>query len=127
MVQKKCIRAINGIPPWESCKPLFQKLKILTLPGMYILECAKFVRRHFDLFIKAQDRCPRKVRDPDRIVLPRAPRTSLYKKNCYHMCGLIYNKIPKNFKELPNNLFFIKLKLWLLEKGFYSINEFINT
>lgn len=126
IVQKKCIRAIGGIPSWESCKPLFKKFKVLTLPCMYIFECAKFVRNNENLFIKAHELYPRNTRDPNRIVLPRVPKTTLYQKNCYVMCGRVFNAIPIDIKELPINQFKRKLRLWLLENMFYSVADVFN-
>lgn len=124
--QKKCVRAIAGIPPWESCRLLFKEYRILTLPCMYILEAAKFARTHSELFVKAKDKYPRNTRDPERIVLPRAPKTALYSRNCYAMCGSIYNNIPNIIKELPFTKFCQKLKLWLLQQSYYTVDEFIH-
>ncbi|KAI5637383.1 reverse transcriptase (RNA-dependent DNA polymerase) domain-containing protein [Phthorimaea operculella] len=38
IAQKKCVRAICGKKPRESCVPLFKELGILPLPCLYILE-----------------------------------------------------------------------------------------
>jgi len=51
-VQKKIIRALLGFRykrsniPLTSCKKLFVDLEILTLPSLFIFECAKFFRNH---------------------------------------------------------------------------------
>lgn len=121
--QKRCIRAIVGIPPEESCKPHFKKLGILTLSCMYILEICVFVRSHPNLFTKAKDKFPRNTRNPHRLVLNCTPRTTMFMKNCYAMCIQIYNKIPDCIKELPFILFKKHLKAWLLDRAYYSIHE----
>lgn len=126
IAQKKCIRAIGGIPPWRSCKPLFKQFKLLTLPCMYILESALFVRKNPNLFAKASELYPRNTRNPDRIVLPKLPRTSMYLNSSYVMCGKIYNAIPSEIKSLPHNKFINKTKHWLQEKCFYTIAEFFH-
>nr|CAX36785.1 hypothetical protein [Papilio dardanus] len=41
VAQKKCIRAICGLHPQESCRPAFKRLGLLPLPALYIYEiCA---------------------------------------------------------------------------------------
>ncbi|KAI5638092.1 reverse transcriptase (RNA-dependent DNA polymerase) domain-containing protein [Phthorimaea operculella] len=48
--QKRCIRSICGLKCTDSCKPYFRKLKLLTVPSMYIFEAALFVRKNPRLF-----------------------------------------------------------------------------
>lgn len=125
VTQKKCVRAIFGIPPYQTCKPLFKELKLLTLPSLYIFEICKFVKNNLDLFHKARDVYSRNKRNPDRLVLHFSPRTALYMKNCLCMCIKIYNKIPENIKTLGPILFKKKLFAWLLERNFYNVKELI--
>ncbi|XP_072934947.1 uncharacterized protein [Epargyreus clarus] len=42
--QRRCIRAMCNLKQRDSCKPHFKKLHILTLPSLYIFECAVFVK-----------------------------------------------------------------------------------
>ncbi|KAI5643725.1 reverse transcriptase (RNA-dependent DNA polymerase) domain-containing protein [Phthorimaea operculella] len=35
-MQKRAIRIIARIPPWESCKEFFKKYEILTVPSLYV-------------------------------------------------------------------------------------------
>lgn len=125
IAQKKCLRAIYGIPPYQTCKPLFKELNLLTLPSLYIFEISKFVKNNIELFNKASDINPRNTRNPNKLVLNFVPRTTLYMKNCLNMCLKIYNKIPENLKMLNRPLFDKKLYAWLLEKSYYNINELI--
>lgn len=125
IAQKKCIRAMCGKPPWEPCKPLFKNLKLTTLPSMYVLEAAYFVKTNPNLFVKASEIFPRGTRDKNRIVLPYIPRTTLYSNNSYAMCRKIYNKVPLDIINLPNKLFKQKFKIWLIDKCFYSVKEFL--
>ncbi|CAK1587000.1 unnamed protein product [Parnassius mnemosyne] len=47
--QKRAIRAMVCVPPWESCKEYFKKLKVLTAPSVYVLILLTDVikNRHF--------------------------------------------------------------------------------
>jgi hypothetical protein len=53
IVQKKCVRALSGARPLDSCRPLFKKLSLLTVASLYILEVGIFVKKHPDLFVTA--------------------------------------------------------------------------
>ncbi|CAG9782744.1 unnamed protein product [Diatraea saccharalis] len=124
--QKKCIRYIVGIPPYESCKEYFKVLNILPLPCMYIFEICIFVKGHPELFIRAKDLYPRNTRNSNRLVLDFMPKTELFKRNCYAMCIKIFNKLPISIQELPILQFKKKLKMWLLDNMIYSIHNWIN-
>lgn len=125
IVQKKCIRAICGKSPYESCKPLFKRLGIMTLPSLYIFELATFVRTNYDLFTEAQAIFPRSTRNSNRLVLELTPRLALYQKQYYAMCIKIFNAIPNDFKTLPINRFRRVLANWLKQKSFYTIQDFL--
>lgn len=126
IAQKKCIRAIYGLPPNESCKPLFKELALLPLPSLYIYEICMFVHKHQELFVKASDLYPRNKRNPDRLVLEDTPKSTKYNKNCLTMCVRIYNKIPSNLKVLSSKLFKNKLYEWLNVNNFYNIKELLD-
>lgn len=49
----------------------------------------------------------------------------IYKRNVYNMCITIYNKLPEELKELNGNIFRNKIRGWLLEKCFYTVNEYL--
>ena len=61
--QKKIVRIISGVPPRTHTKPLFSKLKILTLDGIYRYMLALFMYKYvndmipplFDMFIVNAD------------------------------------------------------------------------
>lgn len=122
--QKKCIRAICGAGPLESCRPLFKKLGLLTLTSLYILEIGIFVKKHPELYAKATEFKKFASRDPTRLAVSLC-RSTLCQKNCYIMSIKIFNKIPKHIRELPLNHFKIKLKKCLVQSCFYTINEFL--
>lgn len=125
VIQKKCVRAIYGLTPLDTCKPVFQKLNILTLPCMYIFEISKYVRLNHELFTIASDVYNEKqLRNPGKLVFANKPRTVLFQKNCYAMCIKIFNALPMYIKSLPIPKFQKKLKKWLISKSFYTLNEF---
>lgn len=76
------------------------------------------------LFQEKKDNCYFATRHPNRLCVPPS-RSALRSKNSTHMCVMIYNKIPENIKILTFNKFKIKLHEWLIDKCYYSMNEFM--
>lgn len=124
IAQKKCVRAIQGIPPDVSCRPLFKKLGLLPLPSLYVYETCMFVRKHKYLFRTAADVSSRNRRDKFRLVLDEFPRSTKYSKSCLAMVVRIYNKLPCKLKLLNGRQFKIHLFKWLNDNNFYSIKEY---
>lgn len=65
--QKRCIRAMFNLKTTDSCKQLFKKHKILTLPSLYIYEVAIFVKNNEHLFVHAHDIHDRNLRNRNRL------------------------------------------------------------
>lgn len=126
IAQKKCVRAIFGVTQDVSCRPLFKKLNVLPLPCLYIEEIAKFVKQYRKEFYRQlKDISVRNRRNPNRLIIDEIPKTTRFKKNCYWMGHMIFNKIPKSIQELPINKFKKSLHEWLLQSMFYSVDEFL--
>lgn len=82
-----------------------------------------FVRNH-PKFFRSVTQLPRlRKRDLTKLVVP-SHKTVLFTKNCYYMCTLVYNKIPKEFREFHLVKFKKTLKDWLITKCYYSLQEF---
>lgn len=126
IAQKKCIRAISGLQPDDSCRPMFKRFGLLPLPCLYIYEVCVFVANNKHLFKSANDVNPRNRRDPHKLVLSDLPRLAKYNKNCLAMCVRIYNKIPSRFKTLNSRKFKTELHKWLNECNFYSLKDFMD-
>ena len=124
--QKKCIRAIYGVPPDTPCRPLFKKLNVLPLPCLYILNVAIFVKKYTYLFTQTKDIVVgRTLRNMKLLVHDECPKSESYARNCYSMCIKINNKIPDLLKELPVHRFRKSLRAWLMTHLFYSTREFL--
>lgn len=126
-MQKKLIRILANIPQYESCKSYFQKYNVLTVPSVYIFEIAKFVRNYPEYFTKLGDlerRYPQ--RHKNKLVM-LINRLRLNSTSTLIMSIKIYNKLPKQLtEEKKDKLFLSKLKQYLINKAYYSVNEFLN-
>lgn len=126
IAQKQCLRAICNVDSLTSCRPLFPALKILTVACMYIYELCVFVKSNPNLFIKRCESHNTVTRYPNRLLL-HASTTQLYGRNSYQMAIKVYNRLNDDMKSLSLEKFKLKLKNWLLEKSFYSLNEYFES
>ncbi|KAF9799130.1 hypothetical protein SFRURICE_006390 [Spodoptera frugiperda] len=121
--QKKCIRAMCGLKQTDSCKEYFKKLGLLTVPSIYILESALFIKQNSTLFTLESG-----SRNRSRLYnnISRTFKTALYEKSVFNMATKIYNKIPKNIKDASSiNIFKHKLTTFLIERCYYSLCDFL--
>jgi exonuclease III len=125
ITQKKIIRALLGFRykrsnlALSSCKNLFTKLEILTVPSLFILECAKFFRKYPHYFIV-------NVHDHDHDTRRKADisKTNTW-PSPYNNVADVYNKLPREIKDFKSyELFVIKLKDFLLKKCYYCVNDY---
>jgi hypothetical protein len=118
--QKKCIRAVCGIQPTESCKPLFIKYHILTFPCLYIYEVALYVKTNRNQF-----RSFKSARQQGKIeTIPR--KTALLRKSVFGMAPRIFNNLPKAILQIEDVIKFKnQLHRYLTKKAYYSIKEYL--
>lgn len=124
-IQKKIVRIITGKNKITHCKPLFKQLSIMTLPSLYIYHTILFAMKN----IKPQLNCDihnhqTRKRTDIHIV---THRTCLYAHSPHYSSTKLINKLPKTIKETQNyNILKKKLKQYLTQNAFYSIEEYFN-
>lgn len=124
LIQKKCIRILAGIQCPQSCKHYFKKFGILTLPSLYILEMAIFVRKNPHLFLKNEQVHNFNLRSKGDL-LPPCSRLRKFGTRPNSAAVKIYNKLPQTIKnEIKFKIFKNKLKLTLKNKCYYSLEEY---
>lgn len=118
--QKRCIRSICKLKSTDTCKPHFIKLKLFTLPSLYILEIVLFVKTNYDLFGKFNS-----ARYKNKISAA-SHSTALFNKSIFGMAPIVYNHLPNSIREIQVvHLFKKRLSQLLLEKAYYSLGEFL--
>jgi len=125
-LQKRVIRLMAGVNSRTSCRQLFKKLNILTLSSLYILEVTCFIRKHCQsLELNLNVHCHNTRRKTD--IHKKSCRTNVYKTSVINMGTKIYNKLPDYMKEIDNyKSFRNKLKSFLFQHTFYSVEEFLS-
>ncbi|KAI5635982.1 hypothetical protein NE865_11287 [Phthorimaea operculella] len=125
VAQKRAVRLLARIPQDCSAKPYFRSLRILTLPSLFIMSLAMYVRKNWEQYKNYNEMHGRNTRNASKLV-PIKCRLVKAGKLCHIMGPRVYNKLPIDVTEAPSEYSFkAKLKKWLIEQAFYSFDEFI--
>jgi len=93
--------------------------KLLTLPSLFIFECAKFYRKHphyFRLNTATHLHNTRRNTDISITDTNKSPSNNVAK---------VYNKLPRNIKEIKSYNTFVKtLKDFLVVKCYYKVKHY---
>lgn len=123
IVQKRAVRILSGTKPRNTCRSHFAKHGILTVFSQYIYDVVLYVRQNVSLFqVRGRNR---ELRNTGRLQLvPR--RTALAEINPRIVGPSIYERLPASLREISDDKTFRRrLKDFLLESEFYSIDEFL--
>lgn len=125
--QKRCLRAIFSLKITDCCIPIFKTYNILTVPSIYILEIASFVKTNIHLFPTFTRTRTTAMRSKYKNLLCTGQfNTALLKKNIIGMAPIIFNKLPNSIKDQPFRKFKQLLSSLLLKKCYYSVTDFLN-
>lgn len=123
--QKKILRTMIAIGPRMSCRQVFRDLNILTLPCLYILEVCKFVKGNLGNFKEANQIHGYSTRTAGLLAVERH-RLKTTSLGPYQMGRKLFNKLPSKIKDIDEGKKFNEaVKVFLLSKGYYSIDEFL--
>lgn len=127
IAQKRAVRAIAGISQRVSCKSLFQRYNILTLPSLFIYEMSVYVFQNQGKFQLNRDNCAVNTRNKNELHIPFVKYTTSSKSP--NILGpRIFNLIPNNIKQCKSlNIFKKQLRNFLVDKCFYSLSDFVHT
>ena len=127
ILQKRIVRILAGVSSRCSCRGLFKRLNILTLPCLYIYEILCFVRKKTTYFPNenTEDYCYDTRRKHD--FKTSKHRSTLFENSCKYNCQKMYNHLPSDIKNTPQ---FKKYKSrifnYLVQQEFYNVCEFFN-
>jgi hypothetical protein len=124
-LQKRILRIMMGSRNRYSCRNLFTSLKILPFPSLYIFFLPRFVTKIRELFTTNNERHKFGKSQHHNFHHPSA-NLKKYQTGVFYMGIKIYNNLPTYINNEFNNIkkFESLLKKFLLEKSFYSLEEF---
>uniref|UniRef100_A0A1B6G1G7 Reverse transcriptase domain-containing protein n=1 Tax=Cuerna arida TaxID=1464854 RepID=A0A1B6G1G7_9HEMI len=123
ILQKRALRTIECLQPHDHCKPYFISNQILTVPSLYILETTKLLKLNPP---KVRGECHKyNLRNVELKYDVQQHRLTKTSKTPQIMGSKMFNALPDNLKQIQNNKTFAKkLKDYLIERPYYSLNEF---
>jgi len=110
----------------QSCRELFHKLGILSLPSQYIFSLLIFLNKNKNQFIVNSEVHNYTTRQHTNFHLPSVSLTKC-QKGIGYLGVKVFNKLPKYLKEEFDNpkKFKKSLKNYLSIKTFYSLQEYL--
>jgi len=123
-LQKRCLRILNCMGYRDSCRSVFRDNRLLTIPGIYIVECLLFIRRYGKDFEPCRFSHDYLTRHKENYELPQY-RLSSSQKGTYYMCMKIYNRLPDEIKCIKSfPLYRKRVKDHVCQMEPYSIEEY---
>ncbi|PNF31582.1 hypothetical protein B7P43_G00791 [Cryptotermes secundus] len=125
ILQKRAVRYTAGLKPLESCRDSFVQLKILTLYSMYIFQTILYATNKCNCTVNKQVHThnTRNKNDYHKWV----HNLELYNSKPSVAGCIFYNKLPNSIKQLDNkNQFIRELKNLLINRCYYSIDDYMN-
>ncbi|KAK9738118.1 hypothetical protein QE152_g10117 [Popillia japonica] len=118
------MRNIARGPYLSSSRPLFKEYRILPVPCLYILYLLVLIRKDIDKINTNNFNHNYSTRHGTDLMTP-SHRLTLSENPMYAGIAL-YNKLPKNFKEeMSMELFKRKVKEYLADNCFYTVDEYL--
>jgi len=114
-----------GAHPRTSCRKLFKKLEILTIPSQYIYSLMSFFIGNQDKFLTNSSVHSINTRNKHHLHTPIVNLSCFQKGGSYS--GIrIFNNLPQSITSLRNEKpqFNVVLKIFLYVRSFYSVDEF---
>ena len=124
-LQRKAVRIIDGVAFRDDCKNSFKKLKIFTLPCLYIYRCLEYVTLNVSKFHILGSDHSYNTRGND--LRYNDLRLSKSRVGVNYYCIKFFNIIPENIRYLPTKEFLKIMKLHLTEKALYLFEEYLTS
>lgn len=126
VLQKRVLRIILHLEYRHSCRGLFKQHSLLTAYGVYIFECLKFVRKHWNQFVSYHSVHEYPTRHAADFVYPGHRYTHTERLPHYAVLKF-YNLIPTSIRSLKSYERFKKAAFkYVCDLEPYSVGEFIN-
>lgn len=125
VAQKRILRLIFNLKQIETCKHIFKDNKIMTLPGIYLFKCLLIIKQNYSQLDKNCMFHTYETRYGDSISTKKH-NTKMYEKSVLYAGSKFFNILPKPLKCINDyEKFKYNLKIFMLDKCFYNIDEYL--
>jgi hypothetical protein len=125
-IQKRALRIMSHTSNLNSCRPIFQQLKILPLFSLYIYELVRFCKKNHSMFVPNNQFHNYTTRHGLDLRFPKH-RTSLLEKGVLYASIKYFNVLPAELRNEPSySRFSLRLKDILINNVVYNEVEFMN-
>lgn len=126
LLQKKSLRIISSSGHIDHCRPIFRRLKILTIYSQYILLSLLHVKENLDSLSTRSDCHNYNLRKAHDLNVPFCRLSKM--KDCFPTLAYrMFNLLPLSVRQLKDSAFKKRVKKWLLDEAFYSLEEFFGS
>jgi hypothetical protein len=108
-VLKRIVRILSNKTSYDSCRPLFQKLQILTVPSQYIYSLLGFVIKNKNLFTSNFEIHKVHTRTMNNFHLPLV-NLIMTQKGVLYSGSRLFNSLPTQIKCLSDDVKIFKRK-----------------
>lgn len=99
--QERLLRLIFGLKPRDSCRPIYNRYRILTFSSVFIYKCAMFVYDNSKTFVKNGSFHDYSTRGRDNLSVP-THSSATFETSPKYCCLSVYNKLPLKIKQSTN-------------------------
>lgn len=123
ILQKRAVRIICGVAPRYTCRSLFVKLGVLTLPSLFVLRCLLFVKNNINNYTKCSAVHDHLTRNRSNVYINKCKYCVT--QNSYESLSLnLYNSLSNSVRNLSYSSFKSTIVSTLKANPLYSIQDF---
>lgn len=123
-IQRRAVRVIAGLTYRADCRDSFRRLRVMTLPSLYVFECLKYVKHNITAFSERSYIHDYDTRTTQDLVVPYH-RLSATRSGITYYAPLLFNLLPVDVRKWPEKKFLRETTNFLIEKAYFSIEECI--
>lgn len=125
-VQKRCVRAILGLPYHSHCLEGFKTLGIMTVFSMYIYKILLYAKEQVERnsFVKVSNTHKYNTRNLDNLVMSKYSNSKA-EKSPDHKAKFYFNLLPKALQLSSSKTFKNTLRNFFMENPMYDLNEIV--
>jgi hypothetical protein len=123
-IQKRALRALDGLDSRDSCRDAFRRHGILTMSGLFIYECLIYAHKNLKNTPLNQDFHKYDTRKKNDI-RPINHRLAKVDKSFVCLSVRLYNKLTDKLKSNDLGVFRRDVKSCLVDKSYYTVDEML--